>query len=247
MAVTGVPGATSQITGPSGGFTTIPVKPQVQQAVDTAASAVTSKDLKGKKVEGMLLGEYFPVGAVRVGADVNPRHLPASALICMGGELPEPGQSPLDPNTAQHYYLKIGGEQYGPLPFANPLVSNGSNPPQQKLGVYPIEYAGVSLSSRHASGLGGMDVTFNANAAASGGSYAKFTLPANNPTPGGAPAQPVQLNVAFAPGDSPQTQAAKTVAAFRGLPYRASIEPGHPQTVKITMNAMVQEPSWLSR
>jgi hypothetical protein len=105
-------------------FGLLPLEPAVKHAIASAAKSLTKADLKGKKIESTLLGMYSQAGAVKVPAALNPRHLPVSAFVCMntGGVLPSPTKDLPDPNTAQHFYLKIGNMTYGPLPFQNPLA-----------------------------------------------------------------------------------------------------------------------------
>lgn len=104
----------------------VPLKPQVVAAIREAAEKVTSAELKSKKVHGMLLGTYIQAGAVKLPKGDDPQDLPASAFVCWtagGGDIPEPGQV-VDGNQAQHFFLNIGHDTYGPLPFTNPLAKS---------------------------------------------------------------------------------------------------------------------------
>jgi hypothetical protein len=100
----------------------VPLKPQVSSAIQNAAEHLSKADLKGKKVEGILLGTYVQAGEAAVPKELNPKGLPVSVFVCMDGTsgVVKPGQK-IDGNSAHHFYVKIGSDTYGPLEFNNPL------------------------------------------------------------------------------------------------------------------------------
>ncbi len=100
----------------------VPLKPQVEAAIHAAAGKLKHADLKGKHVQGILIGTYIQAGSVHLPKEVDPKGLPAQVFVCMNtGGVARPGQH-VDGNKAQHYYVTIGHDTYGPLAFHNPLV-----------------------------------------------------------------------------------------------------------------------------
>ena len=97
-----------------------PLKPEVVAAIRHAAEHLTPHALHGKKVHGILLGTYLQAGDVTLPHAVDPKGLPASVFVCMNVPLGSPQK--VDGNHATHFYVQIGHDIYGTLPFANPLV-----------------------------------------------------------------------------------------------------------------------------